>query len=186
MASSDAATGDRRFKEYFEEILAIRGGRAPRPVDYDGIYWNEVTSTGRRPGSSGPAVPYDLLAAHAGFSPAELDLLAEARRRSDALAVFAPVTRLTMTTWVSSAARRGAGAKWSRYCLARVTPGCSDIPSLLSGGRPPPPRAAGAGASRARPGERRVSTKDNARFARRTGGEKGAVTFDDAFLHAHS
>jgi len=88
MARSYAATGDRRFKDYFEEILAIRDGRAPRPTQYDGIYWDEVTSTGRRPGSMGAAAPYDLLAAQAGFSSAELELLAEARRRSDALAVF--------------------------------------------------------------------------------------------------
>ena len=88
MARSYADTGDPRFKLHFEEILAIRNGTAPRPVGYDGIYWDEVTGTGERPTPNGPPAAFEALARRVGFSPRELDLLAEAKQRSDELAVL--------------------------------------------------------------------------------------------------
>ncbi|GAA3245013.1 hypothetical protein GCM10017691_51760 [Pseudonocardia petroleophila] len=86
MARSYVATGEPRYREWFEEILAIRAGTAPRPEDYDEIYWDVVTDTGLRPTPSGPPVSFATLAARAGFEPAELELLAVAQARSDALA----------------------------------------------------------------------------------------------------
>jgi signal transduction histidine kinase/response regulator RpfG family c-di-GMP phosphodiesterase/HPt (histidine-containing phosphotransfer) domain-containing protein len=86
MARSHVATGDRRYLTWFREILAIRAGTAPRPVDYDGIYWDSVSDTGQRPTPSGPPVAFATLATRAGFSPQELTLLATAQTRSDALA----------------------------------------------------------------------------------------------------
>ena len=86
MARSHVATGDPRYLTWFREILAIRAGTAPRPVDYDGIYWDSVSDTGQRPTPSGPPVAFATLATRAGFSPQELTLLATAQTRSDALA----------------------------------------------------------------------------------------------------
>lgn len=88
MARSYADTGDPRFKLYFDEILAIRNGTAPRPVDYDGIYWDTVTATGSRPTPFGPPVAFESLAQQAGFSSQELGLLTDAKERSDSLAVL--------------------------------------------------------------------------------------------------
>ncbi len=86
MARTYVVTGQRRYRTWFQEILAIRDGTAPRPENYDNIYWDVVTDTGRRPTPSGPPVAFATLAARAGFTGPELDLLATAKARSDALA----------------------------------------------------------------------------------------------------
>ncbi|MDT7775437.1 MAG: two-component system, sensor histidine kinase [Pseudonocardiales bacterium] len=86
MARSYVATGQPRYLTWFQEILAIRDGTAPRPEGYDQIYWDFVTDTGVRPTPFGPPVSFATLAAQAGFSAEELRLLASAKSRSDALA----------------------------------------------------------------------------------------------------
>jgi signal transduction histidine kinase/DNA-binding response OmpR family regulator len=86
MARSYVATGQPRYLSWFQEILAIRDGSAPRPEGYDQIYWDFVTDTGTRPTPFGPPVSFATLAARAGFNPQELQLLAVAKARSDALA----------------------------------------------------------------------------------------------------
>ena len=91
MARSYVATGDPRYLGWFREILAIRAGTAPRPVDYGGIYWDVVSDPAGpegRPTSAGPPVAFATLAAQAGFSPRELALLGTAQSRSDALALI--------------------------------------------------------------------------------------------------
>ena len=85
MARSYVATGDPRYLAWFREILAIRAGTAPRPVDYDGIYWDSVSDTGQRPTPSGAPVAFTTLATRAGFSAQELALLTTAQARSDTL-----------------------------------------------------------------------------------------------------
>lgn len=86
MARSYVATGQEQYLGWFREILAIRAGTAPRPAGYAGIYWDIVTDGRSRPTPSGPPVAFATLAAQAGFSRAELDLLGTAQARSDALA----------------------------------------------------------------------------------------------------
>ncbi len=86
MARSYVATGQSRYLGWFEEILGIRAGTAPRPEGYDQIYWDVVTDTGVRPTPFGPPVSFATLAAQAGFTPDELQRLATAQARSDALA----------------------------------------------------------------------------------------------------
>jgi signal transduction histidine kinase/CheY-like chemotaxis protein/HPt (histidine-containing phosphotransfer) domain-containing protein len=91
MARSYVATAQPRYLDWFHEILAIRAGTAPRPEGYDGIYWDIVSDTPDgtdrpRPTPFGPPEAFATLAARAGFSPAELALLATAQARSDALA----------------------------------------------------------------------------------------------------
>jgi len=86
MARTYVVTGQPRYRAWFQEILQIRDGTAPRPENYGNIYWDVVTDTGRRPSRSGPPVAFATLAARAGFTGQELDLLATAEARSDALA----------------------------------------------------------------------------------------------------
>ncbi|MDT7553281.1 MAG: two-component system, sensor histidine kinase, partial [Pseudonocardiales bacterium] len=86
MARSYVATGNPEYRSWFEEILAIRAGTAPRPEGYDQIYWDVVSDTGVRPTPFGPPVSFSTLAAQAGFNADELRLLATAQARSDALA----------------------------------------------------------------------------------------------------
>ena len=86
MARSYVATGNPEYRRWFEEILAIRAGTAPRPEGYDQIYWDVVSDTGVRPTPFGPPVSFSTLAAQAGFNADELRLLATAQARSDALA----------------------------------------------------------------------------------------------------
>ncbi|WP_220188222.1 hypothetical protein, partial [Pseudonocardia pini] len=86
MARSYVATGEPRYLDWFREILAIRAGTAPRPVNYDGIYWDVVSDTGQRPTPFEPPAAFAALAAGAGFTSVEQGLLATAQARSDALA----------------------------------------------------------------------------------------------------
>lgn len=90
MARLYAVTGDVRYKDYFQQILDIRRGAAPRPVHYSGIYWDLVTDAHQHPpdrqGTESAALR-DLMT-EAGFTEYELDLLDVAESRSDDLAVI--------------------------------------------------------------------------------------------------
>jgi PAS domain S-box-containing protein len=85
MARTFAVTGNERFAEWFQRILDIRNGDAPRPVDYDSIYWDFVTATGEPPRPDAEAVPLVELMRSAGFQQDELAMLREAQVKSDAL-----------------------------------------------------------------------------------------------------
>lgn len=41
-------TGDPRYREYYDEILEIRSGDAPRPKVYDSSFWDHVSPTRTR------------------------------------------------------------------------------------------------------------------------------------------
>ncbi len=49
MARTYVVTGDGLYLRHYQEILAIRDGRAARPVRYDDVYWDLVPSDDRRP-----------------------------------------------------------------------------------------------------------------------------------------
>ncbi|MDE0608947.1 MAG: hypothetical protein OXH77_03410 [Anaerolineaceae bacterium] len=84
-----AVTGDPVYREYFDEILAIRNGEAPRPVNYFTTpYWDIVLNTGERFGEPGPAIPMRTLANRAGMLEEENALLQKAEDASNALAVI--------------------------------------------------------------------------------------------------
>jgi PAS domain S-box-containing protein len=86
MARTYVVTGEAKYEEYFGDILAIRNGEMPRPVDYDKIYWDRVTAAGEKPGVDGPAVSLNELMRRLAFLPSELALLNEAQESSDRLA----------------------------------------------------------------------------------------------------
>ncbi len=85
MVRTYAATGDPAFEDYFYEILAIRDGKAPRPEDYDRIYWDIVTAGGERPSPFGPPAALIDLMKEIGLTPGELTKLEEAKKNSDDL-----------------------------------------------------------------------------------------------------
>jgi signal transduction histidine kinase/CheY-like chemotaxis protein/HPt (histidine-containing phosphotransfer) domain-containing protein len=41
------STGDSRFRDYYNEILVIRSGAAPRPMRYDSSFWDRVLADGK-------------------------------------------------------------------------------------------------------------------------------------------
>ena len=42
-------SGDERFLQYFQKVLDIRNGKAPRPDGYEGIFWDLVLGGDRIP-----------------------------------------------------------------------------------------------------------------------------------------
>ena len=86
MARTYTVTANPKFREYFNRILKIRDGKTPRPADYNRIYWDFVTAT-----DSYPSSPFDRqvslenLMRSKNFTRDEMNLLKEAKDRSDAL-----------------------------------------------------------------------------------------------------
>lgn len=87
MVRTYVTTGERRYREYFDEIVAIRDGLAPRPQEYESIYWDLVLDE-RRPSSSGPAASLLQRMTEAAFTDEELNRLEVAKRSSDQLVVI--------------------------------------------------------------------------------------------------
>jgi phosphoserine phosphatase RsbU/P len=85
MAQLYAVTGETRYRDYFDRILAIRDGKAPRPLDYGNIYWDLMVAWGKPPRRDEPAVSLEQLMREAHFTDDELALLQQAKQRSDAL-----------------------------------------------------------------------------------------------------
>ena len=85
MARTYTVTGDPKYKEYFERILAIRGGDAPRPVDYHNIYWDFIAATGTPPRVDTPAKPLKNLMKEADFTETEFAFLQETENESNEL-----------------------------------------------------------------------------------------------------
>lgn len=85
MARTYAVTGDERYQRWFQEILDIRNGKAPRPTDYHLVYWDIVTGEGARPREEGQPRALRTLMEEAGFTASELALLERSEDESNAL-----------------------------------------------------------------------------------------------------
>ena len=86
MARTYVATGDPRYKAYYQDILDIREARKPRPPGYFNIYWDLVLADGEAPrAEGGQAAPLLELIRAAGSPEDELRKLAEAKENSDGL-----------------------------------------------------------------------------------------------------
>ena len=83
-----AATGEPRFVQYFQTVLDIRNGVAPRPTQYDSIYWDFVTATDSYPRQSGPPASIDSLMTEAGFTDDELALFLASESESNDLVLL--------------------------------------------------------------------------------------------------
>lgn len=86
MVRAYVLTGNPVYKQHYLDILAIREGRKPRPVDYDGIYWDLVTLNGIPPRpDTGTKVALLAMMQQAGFGEDEFRKLAQAKANSDTL-----------------------------------------------------------------------------------------------------
>ena len=89
MARLYAVTGEPQYREYFDEILAIRNGEAPRPDLYFQVpYWDFVLAINHRLGEAGDSVAIRQLLVDAGISNAEMALLNDAEDQSNTLAIL--------------------------------------------------------------------------------------------------
>ena len=88
MARLYVVTGNPVYKKYSRDILDIRDGKKPRPEEYQNIYWDLILAEGKPPRPDiGRVIALLELMREAGFTPGELDKLAEAKANSDKLAV---------------------------------------------------------------------------------------------------
>ena len=86
MARTYTVTGEPRFREYFNRILDIRDGKAPRPAAYSGIYWDFVTANNFYPSfQNEERVSLETRMRNMDFTRDEFQLLNEAKKQSDAL-----------------------------------------------------------------------------------------------------
>jgi signal transduction histidine kinase/CheY-like chemotaxis protein/HPt (histidine-containing phosphotransfer) domain-containing protein len=104
------ATGEPRYRGYYDEILAIRAGTAPRPRDYDSSFWDRVLADGK--GFVRYGKPHSLIAQmrRERFTRAEFDALNTALDTSNGLAER---ERAVMRD-VAPRIRRGADASYAQ------------------------------------------------------------------------
>ena len=82
------STGDPRYRDYYDEILAIRGGAAPRPRDYGSSFWNRVLAEGKGFVRYGPPESLTDQMRAARFAPAEFNALEASLAASNSLATL--------------------------------------------------------------------------------------------------
>jgi hypothetical protein len=82
------ATGEPRYRSYYNEILVIRSGTAPRPKNYDSSFWDRVLAEGKGSVEYGPprSLVEEMRAAH--FTEAEFSALDASLRASNDLALL--------------------------------------------------------------------------------------------------
>jgi len=87
MARTYVLTADPIYKRHFQEIIDIRDGAAPHPIDYDHIYWDLVLSDDKRPrGNTAPIALFQMMS-NAGFTNEEFGKISIAKQYSDELAL---------------------------------------------------------------------------------------------------
>jgi len=85
MARSYVMTGEPIYQQYFNSILAIRDGKAPRPLHYDESYWDFVAAHDGKPPIFGKPISLADLMKQARITADELEILATAKKHSDEL-----------------------------------------------------------------------------------------------------
>ncbi|RFO94726.1 GGDEF domain-containing protein [Rhodoferax lacus] len=85
MVRTFVATADPTYKAFYQEILDIRDGKSPRPLEYWDVYWDLVQKDQPRPRAFGAAVALLDSMRQAGFTEAEFAQLAQAKKSSDEL-----------------------------------------------------------------------------------------------------
>ena len=85
LARTYVVSGDSKWEQQYFEILDIRNGKKPRPLQYEKIYW-DFKAAGIDPGKGfGATVSLNDLMKQAGFTEAEFGKLKEAEAKSNAL-----------------------------------------------------------------------------------------------------
>ena len=82
------STGDPRFRQYYEEILAIRGGTIGRPLEYGSSFWNRVLAEGTGFVHYGPPKSLTDQMRAARFTSAEFAALDASLQASNDLAIL--------------------------------------------------------------------------------------------------
>ena len=80
-----ASTGEEKYKEHFFSILDIRNGKKPRPENYNRIYWDFYTVSGKKPRPDKNTIPLIDIMKEKGFVESEILKLEEAKKNSDSL-----------------------------------------------------------------------------------------------------
>ena len=84
-ARTYVTTGDDRYEDYFNQVLAIRNGEVRRPDGYEGIYWDMVVADSDYKIALGQQISLRDRMLAAGFTNKEFDKLSESQSMSDAL-----------------------------------------------------------------------------------------------------
>ena len=152
MARLYVSTGEARYAQYYERILGIRAGRAPRPQAQDPFYWDRVLAgTETLDDTSPPRALLDILR-ELQFTDRELASLTAAQAESEKLA---KIEEVAMGSIAAKAARRSTTAPSSRRWWMRTitTPRAASWPASSDASissmrarrvrcRPWPPKAA--------------------------------------------
>jgi serine phosphatase RsbU (regulator of sigma subunit) len=85
MARTYVVTGNPAYREYFQEILAIRSGASPRPVNYDRPYWDLLRLDRKRLSPEGKSQPLLERMREMEFTDEEMVMLKVAQQKSDKL-----------------------------------------------------------------------------------------------------
>ncbi len=111
MARNYVITGKPIFKQHFQEILDIRDGKTPRPIDYYDIYWDLVLDDDQRPRPfSDKTISLLHLMRQVGFTDEEFQKLSQAKMSSDALTAteYAAMSLAESSTSLADEARMQA------------------------------------------------------------------------------
>jgi diguanylate cyclase (GGDEF)-like protein/PAS domain S-box-containing protein len=80
------ANGDRIYKNHYQEILDIRNGKKPHPIEYNYIYWDLVEVDNQRPCPfAKESISLLDMMKKIGFTKEELVKLKQAKKQSDKL-----------------------------------------------------------------------------------------------------
>lgn len=82
-ARAFAVTGDPRYKEYFNAVLAIRDGQLAHPLQYDLSYWDHVIAGDKPLDHQGEIYHLEERFRSLDLSEAEIEQLALAKKESD-------------------------------------------------------------------------------------------------------
>ncbi|MCA0418155.1 MAG: methyl-accepting chemotaxis protein [Proteobacteria bacterium] len=85
LARTFAVTGNPHYEQQYLEVIAMRSGQKPRPVEPHRIYWDLVTDNAVRPRGAGETKALLTAMKEAGFTDRELAMLGEASAKSDGL-----------------------------------------------------------------------------------------------------
>ncbi|MEH6405048.1 MAG: methyl-accepting chemotaxis protein [Sneathiella sp.] len=85
LARTYVITGDAKYEVQYFDILDIRNGKKPRPVQYHRIYWDFIAADQPPPRISKETVSLNDLMEQAGFTKKEFGFLEQASANSDGL-----------------------------------------------------------------------------------------------------
>jgi len=85
LARTYVITGDGKYEVQYFDILDIRNGKKPRPIQYHRIYWDFIAADQPPPRISKETISLNSLMEQAGFTKKEFGFLEQAKANSDGL-----------------------------------------------------------------------------------------------------